>query len=97
MAKLCIICKKPIYKNRKYCEKCKREIHLFQMNQYYIKNTKNWMMGGKYWNQQMQYRCGTGSLGEHSTLNWDKETIAIQKELQNLQLRNRKQNWRYKS
>lgn len=97
--KICVICGKPIMgKARKYCPDCKNREHLEQMSQYYKDHTKEWMIGGKYWDQQMQGRCGTGSLGEHAfTTNWDKEAAAIQKELQNLQLRDRKENWRYKN
>lgn len=95
MAKMCIICGIPIYKGKKYCEKCKRKIHLEQMNDYYSKNTKEWQYGGKYYEQQKNRKCGTGSLGSHALSDFKKEWEQIQKEMRNLNLRNRKQNWRY--
>ena len=96
MGKICQQCGKPIYgKARKYCEKCKRKIHLEQMNKYYIDNTKNWQYNGKYWAKQAEGRCGTGSLGEHAnTINWKKEYTQIHKEMQNLGLRQKKEFWR---
>ena len=56
------------------------------------------MYGGDYWENQAKNRMGTGSLGEHATKNqnWDREHKLILKELQNLQLRTRNENWRYK-
>ena len=96
MGKICQQCGKPIYgKARKYCETCKKEIHLNQMSDYYKKNTKEWMFGGKYWVQQSEAKCGTGSLGEHAnTNNWKKEYTQIHKEMQNLGLRQKKAFWR---
>ena len=98
IAKFCKRCGKPIYgKARKWCPNCKRENHLEQMHQNYIDNTKNWQFGGKYYEKQSFGKCGTGSLGEHSTLNWNLEMKKIEKEKLNLGLQDKKEHWRYKN
>ena len=98
MAKLCSICKKPIYgRARKYCPDCKRKEHLEQMHKYYVDNTSRWQYNGEYWNNRNpnQLMGSSASLGEHRNKNFEKEQIQITKELRNLQLRDRKEHWRY--
>ena len=96
--KLCVICGNPIVgKARKYCEKCKRDEHISQMRQYYIINMSRWQQNGLYWDQQRHNKFGTGALGEKRIKNFDAEIKAIQKELMNLGLRTRKENWLYKN
>lgn len=97
MAKLCCICGEPLRgKARKYCDTCKRNEHLEQMATYYRKHQKRWMQNGRYWEQQRHNKFGTGSLGSHRLKNYDEELDKIEKELQNLGLRNKNENWRYK-
>ncbi len=97
MAKFCKGCGIPIYgKSRKWCPKCKREVHLEMMHNYYCKNTSRWQYGGRYYDQQNKDKIGTGSLGSHMLSDPKKEQDQILKELQNLNLRTRKENWRYK-
>lgn len=98
MAKLCKKCGIPIYgKSRKWCAKCKRDIHLTQMNDYYIAHTDRYQYGGLYWDQQSNRRCGTSGLGEHAINNFDIELKKIEKEMISLGLRDKKENWRYKN
>ena len=97
MGKLCQQCGKPIFgRARKYCEKCKREIHLEQMHKYYVDNTSFYQYNGKYWNNRKGVQlCGTAGLGEHAnTKDWEKEYELIQKEMINLKLRLKKEFWR---
>lgn len=67
------------------------------MSKYYRNHQDRWMIAGLYWDQQKHNKFGTGSLGGKSTLNWDKEQSQIDKELQNLGLRLKKEHWRYKN
>lgn len=97
MTKFCKVCGKPIYgRSRKYCPDCKRKVHLNQMNDYYRDHQKRWMQGGLYWDQQRFNQLGTAGLGEHKVDDPDKELEKIEKELQNLGLRNKKEHWQYK-
>ena len=90
MAKFCKICGCVIYgKARKYCDTCKREVHLNQMHDFYCRNTKDWQYMGKYWSQQSFGKCGTGSLGEHASNDHDKELKKVEKEMLNLGLKKR--------
>lgn len=64
------------------------------MHKYYIDHTARWMYGGKYFeNRRGIQLCGTGSLGSKSSLNWDIETEQIQKEMELLNLRQKKKYW----
>ena len=97
IAKYCKICRTPIYgKSRKYCPDCKRKVHLNQMSDYYHKFQKRWQFGGLYFEQQCHNKIGSGSLGSHKLDDPEKEYKQIYKELQNLGLRNKNKNWRYK-
>ena len=98
MAKFCIICGNVIYdKARKYCPNCKRKEHLEQMAKYYRNHQDRWMLNGLYWDQQRHNKFGTGNLGAHRLKNFKKEQKQIEKELQFLNLRDKKENWRYKN
>ena len=73
---------------RKYCPDCKRNIHLSQMNQYYIDHTNRYQYGGIYYkNRKGIQLVGTGGLGSKSTLDWNEEFKKVKKELLNLGLK----------
>lgn len=89
MAKFCIVCGKPIFgRARKYCLKCKRDVHLSQMNDYYIAHTNRYQYNGIYYkNRRGLQLVGTGGLGNKMDDDFDEELKKIEKELLNLGLR----------
>lgn len=66
------------------------------MAKYYRNHQDRWMLNGLYWDQQKHNKFGTGGLGCHRINDFDEEFKKIQKEFQQLGLRDHEEHWRYK-